>query len=171
MLKLDLACGQRCHEGFTGVDIVAQGTSAEIIADLRRSWPWEDGSVEEAICQHFFEHLTGAERMDFMDQLYRVLVPGGTATIITPYAWSWRAVADPTHQWPPIVEQSYLYYNKTWRVANKLDHYPIYCDFEFEIRYVFNPDVSFPDEAAHEQGLRHYLNVVDDLRTVLTRVP
>ncbi len=169
VLKLDLACGQRCREGFTGVDIVAC-SNATIIADLRKPWPWEDGEVAEAHCQHFFEHLTGSERMDFMGELWRVLVPGGTATIITPYAWSWRAVADPTHQWPPIVEQSYLYYSKRWRVDNKLDHYPIWCDFELDLRYVFAPEVAFPDDTARALGMRHYLGVIDDLECILKKV-
>ncbi len=170
MLKLDLACGQRCQEGFLGVDI-SPDVGATFVLDLRkRPWPWPNFSVSEVHCQHFLEHLTGPQRVFFMEELWRILVPGGTATIITPYAWSWRAVADPTHQWPPIVEQSYLYFNRRWRQDNKLDHYPIGCNFEFEMQYVFNPDVSFPDETSQGQGTLHYLNVVDDLRILLRKV-
>ncbi len=170
MLKLDLACGQRCKEGFLGVDI-SPDVGATFVYDLRkRPWPWPNFSVSEVWCAHFLEHLPGTSRVWFMEELWRILVPGGTATIITPYAWSWRALADPTHQWPPIVEQSYLYFNRRWRQDNKLDHYPIGCNFEFKIRHVFAPEVAFPDDDARALGMRHYLGVIDDLECVLTKV-
>ncbi len=169
MHKLDLACGKRCRPGFTGVDI-SPDCDASVVCDLRIvPWPWPDCSVSEVVCQHFFEHLTGAERIAFMEELHRVLIPGGRALLVTPYWTSWRAVADPTHVFPPVVEQSFLYFNRAWRIANKLDHYPIHCSFDFECQYVFNPDVTFPNKNAQAQGLRHYLNVVDDLNTVLTK--
>lgn len=168
-LQLDLACGRRKKPGFIGVDISPE-TDADVVCDLRRRpWPWRDGSVVEVYCGHFFEHLTGPERIAFMEELWRVLAPGGTATIVTPYAWSWRAVADPTHAFPPVLPESYLYFNRQWRQDNRLGYYPIRCDFDFNYAYVFSPDVAFPDEAAQGQGLLHYLNVVDDLQVTLTK--
>ncbi len=169
-LRLNLACGSRPREGFVGVDVSAD-CGADVVCDLRESWPWPDGSVAAVWCNHFLEHLTGPERIGFFEELYRVLGVGGKATIITPYHASWRAVADPTHQFPPVVEQSYLYFNRAWREREKLSHYPIKCNFEFEARFVMNPEVGFPDDAAREQGIRHYLNVVDDLEVTLTKEP
>lgn len=168
-MNLNLACGLRPRAGFLGVDI-SPDVGADVVLDLKKvPWPWADGSVARAFCNHFFEHLAGQERVAFMEELWRVLEPGGQALVVTPYAWSWRAVADPTHIFPPVVEQSYLYFNRKWRLENRLGHYPIRCDFDFECQYVFNPDVGFPTEEARGQGLLHYLNVVDDLSVVLTK--
>ncbi len=170
-LRLNLACGSRPRDGYTGVDVSAD-CDAEVVCDLRDfPWPWPDSSVAAVYCNHFFEHLTGPERIGFMAELWRVLEVGGTATIITPYHASWRAVADPTHVFPPIVEQSYLYFNRAWREREKLSHYPIKCNFDFECRFVFNPEVAFPSDGAQAQGIKHYWNVVDDLETVLEKLP
>lgn len=168
-LLMDLGCGRRKRPGFRGVDISPESDADEVF-DLRQTpWPWAKGAYARVYCGHLFEHLTGEQRIAFMEELWRMLKVGATATIVTPYAWSWRAVADPTHVFPPVVEQSYLYFNREWREANRLGHYPIKCDFDFTCSYVFNPDVTFPDDVARGQGLLHYLNVVDDLETVLTK--
>lgn len=132
---------------------------------------FKSGTVHRVRCQHFFEHLTGVERINFMDELHRILVPGGKATIITPYYSSTRAIQDPTHCWPPVCEQSYLYFDRKWREDNLLGHYPIRCNFTFEYSYLMNPDVGFPDQDARSLGVLHYLNAVNDLEVMLTRCP
>jgi SAM-dependent methyltransferase len=171
-IKLDLACGRRKAPGHVGVDI-SRDTDADVVWDLRITpWPWLDfigEPVEPVRCAHFVEHLNGTERMAFFDELWRILAPGGKAVIITPYWSSWRAVSDPTHLFPPIVEQSYLYFSRQWRQENKLGHYPIKCNFDYTYRHIYNPEVDFPDDVTKLQGVRHYLNVVDDLEVTLTR--
>ena len=67
--------------------------------------------------------------MKFFNECYRILKPGGKMRHLHPYYKSVRAVQDPTHKWPPISENSYFYWDKEWREMNKLDHYPINCDF------------------------------------------
>ena len=169
ILKLDLACGQNKREGFTGVDI-SPLCHPDIVHDLRVTpWPWTDGSVAEVHSSHFFEHLTGTERIPFMEELWRILVPAGTATIVTPYWASMRAVQDPTHQWPPVCEASYLYFNKSWREQNGLDHYPITCDFDFSYGYVLDGAWAVRHQEARDFALRHYVSVVNDLQVILTK--
>jgi len=168
-LKLDLGCGQRKMDGFTGVDISAD-CAADIVHDLNViPWPFEDGSVEEVHASHFFEHLTGAQRIAFMNELWRVLQPEGKATIITPYWASPRAIQDPTHQWPPVAESSYLYFNKQWRQDNGLEHYQIRCDFDFSFGYNIDAPWSLRSTEARDFAVRHYQNVVSDLHVVLTK--
>jgi Methyltransferase domain len=169
-LRLDLGCGENVRDGFLGVD-KHEVPGVSVVHDLTDyPWPWEDSCVSEVFCSHFFEHLTGPERVDFMNELYRVLAKGGTATIITPYWSSMRAIQDPTHAWPPICEASYLYFNAEWRAANKLDHYlGIRCDFD----YAYGHDV--PNEWASKNvetlmyAIGHYLNVAADLHVTLTK--
>jgi SAM-dependent methyltransferase len=133
MIQVDLACGDAKPEGWKGVDKF-QTPSVDIVHDLTQApWPFEDNSVDEARCSHFFEHLEPKERVLFMNELWRILKPGSGCTFITPRGFE-RQVQDPTHKWPPIVAGSYLYFSKEWLVANKLDHYRewlgIECNFE-----------------------------------------
>lgn len=168
-MKLDLGCGRAKKPGFTGVDVTAD-CDADIVHDLTVvPWPFADGSVDEVWCAQFFEHLTGAQRIAFMEELYRIMKPGAQATIITPYWTSGRAMQDPTHQWPPLLEASYLYFNRAWREANNLGHYGIHCDFEF--RFAFAYTDAWAQKSADEKAFArtHFVNVVTDLHVFLTR--
>ena len=80
-LKLDLGCGRHKREGFLGVDS-SPDCGADVVHDLNViPWPFEDASVDEVNCSHFLEHLDGAERIVFMNELYRVMKPGGLLSI------------------------------------------------------------------------------------------
>ena len=127
LLKLDLGCGKNPKQGFVGVDALDFGQ--DVKADLRKRWPWNDGSVEEVHCSHFLEHLTQDERVHFFNELDRVLVKGGKATIATPHWLSERAYGDPTHKMPPVVFFSYYYLNEEWRKVNA-PHTGYQCNLE-----------------------------------------
>lgn len=142
----------------------------DVVHDLRTvPWPFKSGSVDEMFSSHFFEHLNGPERMRFMDELYRVMIPGGKALIIVPFYASERAVQDPTHAWPPVAKSSFLYFNKNWRVHNKLDHYPLTCDFDYSYGYVLPEEWANRDQSEQAFGVEHYMNVVYDLQISLIR--
>lgn len=102
-MKLNLGCCDRKVDGFVGVDIVPP---ADVVADLSNPWPWDDGSVDEVLAYDVIEHVRDAAplhngRVQFMNELHRVLRPGGRATIETPNAA--RGVGyfqDATHRQP-----------------------------------------------------------------------
>lgn len=168
-MKLDLGCGQNRREGFTGVDIATLPT-VDVVHDLRiLPWPFDSETIEEIWCSHFVEHLTGQERMGFMNELGRILLRGSKATIITPYWSSMRAVQDPTHQWPPLCEMSFLYFNKEWRTQNRLDHYPLTCDFDFTYGYDIAPQWQQRHFEAKQYAVAHYTNVAMDLHVTLVK--
>ncbi|MFN7088329.1 MAG: methyltransferase domain-containing protein, partial [Candidatus Paceibacteria bacterium] len=121
-MKLDIACGQNKQPGFKGVDI-APGPGVDFVWDLEK-YPWEpfkDDSVEEVYVSHYAEHTK--DLMKFMDEIWRICIPDAKVTIIGPYYTSIRAWQDPTHT-RALSEATWIYFNKDWRVANKLDHYP-----------------------------------------------
>lgn len=62
-----------------------------------KPWPWADSSIDEAHASHFVEHLNQEERVHFVNELWRVLKPGGKARIICPDFSSGRAYGDMTH--------------------------------------------------------------------------
>jgi len=169
LLKLDLGCGQNKRHGFIGIDI-SNIPGVDIRFDLSKApWPLPSASVDEVFSSHFFEHLTGPERMRFMDEMYRVMIPGGKALIIVPDYASERAVQDPTHAWPPVCKASFLYFNKNWRTQNRLDHYPIECDFDFSYGYILPQEWAKRSSKDQMFAITHYLNVVYDLQINLIR--
>ncbi|MFA7062270.1 MAG: tetratricopeptide repeat protein [Pedobacter sp.] len=163
-LKLDIACGKNKKPGFTGVDI---WEGADIVVDLEKfPWPFEDNSVDEIFCSHYIEHTP--DLISFANELHRILKIGAKAEIIAPYYSSIRAWQDPTHL-RAISENTFLYFNKDWRVINRLDHYPIVSDFDFESSYVIDPTWRDKSEDELKFAIKHYINVVSDIRTILTK--
>jgi len=104
-LRLNLGANDRALPGFLSVDRVPP---ADVITDLRERWPWADSSVTEVYASHLFEHLP--DRIFTMNELWRVLEPGGRAVIEVPSASHGSGWAqDPTHcsAW---CLNSFLYY-------------------------------------------------------------
>jgi SAM-dependent methyltransferase len=58
--------------------------------------PFPDDSIQSVISHHALEHI-GPGLMTLIDEVHRVLVPGGLFRIIVPAFPSHSAVADPTH--------------------------------------------------------------------------
>jgi len=184
LLKLDLGAGDNKKEGFIGVDIV-KTKSVDIVCDLLKfPWPFKDNSVDEVYSSHFFEHIPGYLRGKWMNELYRVMKPGvyeggvGKANgegprvvFIVPYYSSMRAIQDYTHQWPPLSEASFLYFNKEWRKLNKLEHYDVKCDFDFSYNYIISGQwISRSDETKFF-AVSNYINAVPDLQVILVKRP
>jgi len=59
--------------------------------------PFPDDSIESVISHHALEHV-GDGFMQVMDEVHRILKPGGLFRIIVPAFPSAAAVADPTHK-------------------------------------------------------------------------
>ena len=167
-LKLDFGCGPHKRAGFKGIDAI-KFDGVDYVMDVRKTpWPWEDASVDEAHTSHFVEHLTGAERVVFFNELYRVMKTGAQITIIVPDWSNDRAYGDPTHQWPPMSRWSFLYLNKGWREANA-PHCGYTCDFEGPIGGNVEPWCSLKAEEAKIFASQHYVNSLSDLVCTLTR--
>ncbi len=163
-LKLDIACGKNKKPGFIGVDI---WDGADIVANLEKfPWPFEDNSVDAIFCSHYIEHTP--DLISFANELHRILKVGAKAEIIAPYYSSIRAWQDPTHL-RAISENTFLYFNKGWREINRLDHYPIVSDFDFEYSYIIDPAWRGKNDDELKFAIKHYINVVSDIHTILTK--
>jgi SAM-dependent methyltransferase len=125
LLKLNLGAGKSRMEGYLSVDSIPF-EGLDVVANLNDPWPWGDNTVSDIHMSHVLEHFTGDERVHIFNEMYRVLIPGGKAAIITPHWASQRAYGDFTHKWPPVSEFLYYYVWREWRIANAP-----HCDIEF----------------------------------------
>lgn len=168
-MKLDLACGNKKTEGFIGVDLSLEGTQADLIVDLEKyPWYFGDDSIDEIVCNHYIEHTS--DLIAFMNEVHRILKPGGTATFVSPYWSSVRCWQDPTHK-RAISEQTYYYFVESWRRENGLLHYPITANFEIlDFSYHVNPDFQDIKGQDLEYAARHMLNVYDDIKTIIKKI-
>lgn len=166
-IRLDLGCGRNKREGFTGVDAI-KFPNVDLVADLRKKWPWKDGEVSEVHSSHFLEHLTGDERTHFYNELYRVMKKDGKAQIIVPHWSSGRAYGDLTHQWPPVVEFSFYYLSKDWRDANA-PHSTLSCDFAATWGYSIAPAWQTRNQETQMFAANHYREVAQDMICTLTK--
>jgi hypothetical protein len=168
---LDLGCGDNKKEGCIGIDKF-ETASADFVHDLNvHPWPCDSETVDGIQCSHFFEHLSGFQRPNFMDECYRLLKVGSQLTIIVPDADSHRAIQDFTHAWPPVCAESFLYFNKQWRDQNKLTHgwYSMKCNFDFGYGFALDSDIAVKNQELQQFAIKHYRNHSTDLIVTLTK--
>jgi SAM-dependent methyltransferase len=165
-LRLDLGCGTRKREGFTGVDI-RDFKGVDVVADLTKKWPWPNGSVAEVNCSHTVEHLEWPERVHFFNELGRVLLPGATAQITTPH-WSHACYyGDPTHK-APLSEWYAFYLNKEWR-DREAPHAPYTCNFDWVFGGSWDPWLETRNQEFRMFAMNRHVNSWRDLIVTLTK--
>lgn len=175
LLKLDIGCGKNKKPGFLGVDSIAFEGVDTVLDVSTGAWPWADDSVEEVHCSHFVEHLTANQRVHFVNELSRVLVKGGKASIIVPHWGSNRAYGDPTHQWPPVSEMWFYYLNKDWRAGNAphtdIAHNPqgFTCDFDATWGYSLHPSLNVRNADYQQHALTFWKEAAQDLMATLVK--
>ena len=103
-LRLDIGCGANKNLGFIGIDYLPL-KGVDIVWDIEKT-PWKiDGkifpadSVETATASHVLEHINphGGVFIDVMNEIWRVLKPGGSFLFVVPHASSPGYAQDPTH--------------------------------------------------------------------------
>lgn len=104
-MNLNLGCCDNLLSGYVNVDRVP-GAGITVV-DLQEPWPWPDNSVARIRAHDVIEHL--ADKIRTMNEMWRVLQPGGQAEIVVPTTDGSGAWQDPTHVsfWN---RRSFLYY-------------------------------------------------------------
>lgn len=160
--------------GFTGVDVI-KFPAVDIVHDLKKPWPFKDGSVEEIHCSHCIEHFTAIERCHVYNEMHRVLKTGGKVTLIAPHWSSGRAYGDPTHQWPPISGFSFYYLLKSWRDVNAphsdSKHMPggYNCDFDATWGFAMHQALLNRNQEYQQHALTFWIEAAQDIIATLVK--
>lgn len=138
-VRIDLGCGDAKQPGWIGVD-VRPLPNVDIVQDLE-VFPWRDipdDCANLVMASHVVEHINPARGnfIRFMDEVWRILKPGGQFMISAPYAGSPGYWQDPTHvngcneitwtYFDPLAKDPsgnpynlyYIYRPKPWKIAN-----------------------------------------------------
>ncbi len=101
--RLHLGCGNRIWPGWVNVDRHIMPTNVHSDADFRRCdvvvepLPLDDASVDYVFSEDFLEHLPPDRRVAVMNEIHRVLVPGGVMEHYVPNAGSRNDYGSPSH--------------------------------------------------------------------------
>lgn len=116
---IEIGCGNNPTPGARGYDFPQYDFSYMSLPDA-------DNSVTAIFAFHVLEHLTGQQAINILREFQRVLVPGGTATILVPYFKSQLAFQDLDHKsffteetWKTLFRNPY--YGKNREEPWKLD--------------------------------------------------
>lgn len=82
MTKLNIGCGGRRMPGYTGIDAVER-PAADIVAPAHKI-PLPDGSVDEILAIHLWEHFYRWECEGVIAEWVRLLKPGGRLVLELP---------------------------------------------------------------------------------------
>lgn len=204
-LKIDIGCGKNKKAGFIGIDQYAM-EGVDLQTDLRyRRWQFStvpselaprmlpgmivgegfcfaDNSVDEAHCSHFLEHLTNLgdrwERVNFFNELHRILKPGAQCQLILPHWASARYYGDPTHK-EPFSEWGFLYLNRDWRLTQgNAPHADISvnpngysCDFDWGYAYSLHQSIAVRNQEYQQHALTFWKESAQDIIATITKRP
>ena len=136
MKILDLGCGNKKREGTIGVDYNDR-TAADIVHNLNSfPYPFDDESIDEIYLDNTLEHLDDVMRV--MEEVYRIVKPGGKVKIIVPYFRSLYAFTDPTHK-QYFAVLSFAYFDPDHNICKRYDY--TLARFKTE-KIVFNETLS-----------------------------
>jgi SAM-dependent methyltransferase len=111
-MRLDIGCGESKQPGFVGIDMLDL-PGVDIVHDLEETpWPLPDECALTAVASHVLEHINPAKGIfiNVMNEIWRVMKPGGQFAFVVPYAGSHGYYQDPTHC-NPINETTMMYFD------------------------------------------------------------
>jgi predicted SAM-dependent methyltransferase len=80
--KLHLGCGSVNFAGWLNIDL--ESPTADANLNLTKPLPFADGSITHIFNEHFIEHISRAEVINFLTECRRILCGNGVIRITTP---------------------------------------------------------------------------------------
>lgn len=98
-IVLNLGCGQTRIPGSIGVDSVVIPGFVDVVHDLNIvPYPFKEGHADEIHLYHVLEHLD--DSVSKLEEIHRILKPGGILHMRVPHFSSCGAFTDITHKRP-----------------------------------------------------------------------
>lgn len=94
-MKIYLGAGKDKKEGYILID--KYPFPGVVVADVTEGLPYPDSSVDEVFTQDFMEHLPPESKVPVINEIWRVLKPGGRMEHWIPNAGSRNDFGSPSH--------------------------------------------------------------------------
>lgn len=138
-LRLNLGCGNKPRAGYLGVDLGAD-SAADVKMDLLaylHTLPAH--SVSEVYARHVLEHFDAAALREMLQQIDRVLRPGGRMHFIVPHHSNPYYYSDPTHR-QPFGVHTFCYFCESHCLGRKVPRYASIAGWHLsQVRVGFRP--------------------------------
>ena len=152
-IVINLGCGKTRIPRSIGVDRAKIDNFVDVIHDLEKlPYPFEDNFADEIHCYHVLEHLT--QPIKKLEEIHRILKPGGKLYLRVPHFSSMMAFTDLTHLRPfgyasfNCFEKNSchnFYTNIRFRiVSNKIKYFGFYPNNGVYEKYIQPNRYSFP---------------------------
>ena len=168
-LKINLGCGSDYRSGYVNVDHPRAVTKKDVAHNLEvLPWPFADNSADEIVMEGSLEHLTFPDEK--INEVHRILKPGGVLIGSVPYAFSDGAVQALEHRWF-FTEKSFDY------LCEGRSGYDALGAPKFRLEYVRlatvgnTPKTRMRNLLPFRSFLRHFLrNMYDDVKFKLVKI-
>lgn len=157
-VTLELGCGTRKRRASSiGIDIM-DAPGVDIVGDVfdvLAAVP--SATVDTVYASHFLEHVQPLPVL--MDELERVLKPGGTLELIVPHFSNPHYYSDPTHR-QTFGLYSMSYFAQDPILRRKVPHYGRTCRLELsDVRLEFKSSRPFYGRYAAKRLLHYIVNL------------
>lgn len=113
-MKLDVGCGSRKKEGFTGLDIRAVD-GVFINHDITNfPWPIGDSYCSEINMSYVWGAIEPKSRTNTMNELWRIMCNGGILTLTDQHSASHKVFQDPIY-YSGINEYTFTYFDPKYK--------------------------------------------------------
>jgi len=174
MIKANLGCGNVFKEGYINVDHPRTIIKKDVEWDLEKlPWPFKDNYFDEVLMWNSLEHLSKSDEK--IEEVFRILKPGGYFIGSVPYAFCDGAVQNPEHR-SFFTEKSFNFFCKDKTNKNYLDYrrYPLFYKKSVKLICLSNTPKTFLRTLIFfpfRQFLRYWIrNMYDEIHFTLIKL-
>lgn len=111
---LDIGCGPNKQKLDDRFDIIGMDwypfDGVDVVRDLMRGIPFCDDYFDVVIAKHVIEHFADNDLIFLVDEIWRVVKPGGIIEVVVPDITSPNRYRDPTHKTRDWSEDSFMFW-------------------------------------------------------------
>lgn len=93
-LRLNVGCARNQLPGFLNIDIDPR-CHPDMLVEPGKPWPFPSGQFNFVLMSHILEHVR--DPFPLLDDVWRVLRPGGHVLIVVPHGMSEQQMGTPAH--------------------------------------------------------------------------
>jgi SAM-dependent methyltransferase len=174
-VNLNVGCGYNHERGFTNIDKTPK-VKPQIVFDLEdcatRSFPFPTDSVDFVYASHVMEHIRNI--IPCVNEIWRVLKPGGYFLAVTPHIGNDHALSPPEHI-RPFSELTWYCFDKRFYDRNDNAHCDSGVESMWTLNFTYVPTADFIEMAREDEKkfmyqVKHYRNVVQEMHCLMEAI-